>query len=95
MTKLFKKHDIFVKNENLPKNILAFYIKINNQPYIVMNDILHNDMHEFIYYSCLYFNNNNYDVGKITVFDLENKDFEPFKYARKEMKKNCTVKNIV
>ena len=90
-----RKHDIFVKNENLPKNILAFYVEINNKPYIVMNDILHSDMHEFIYYACLYFNKHNYKVGKITVFDLENKDFEPFKYARKEMKRKCTMKNIV
>ncbi len=87
MTKLFKKHNIFLKNENLPKNILAFYIKIDNRPYIVMNNILHTDMHDFIFYSCLYFHNNNYNVAKITVFDLENRDFEPFMYARKEMKK--------
>lgn len=95
MTNFLKKHNIFVKNENLPKNILAFYINVNNQPYIVMNNILHSDMHEFVLYSCLYYKNNNYHVGKVTVFDLENRDFEPFKYARKEMKRNCIAKNIV
>ena len=95
MTKFFKKHNIFVKIENLPKNILAFYIEINNQPHIVMNDILYTNMHDFMFYSCLYFKENGYNVGKITIFDLEDKNFEPFRYARKEMKKNCIVKNIV
>jgi len=87
MFKLSKKHNIIVKLENLPKNILAFYIKINETPYIVLNDILHADMHDFIVYSCCYFHNKGI-TGKITFNDLENTNFEPFHYARKKLKKN-------
>ena len=96
MTKYLNKFNIIVKKEYLPKNILAFYAEINNKPYVVMNDILHTDMHDFMFYSCLYFKENGCNVGKITIFDLKNKDFEPFMYARKELKKNCLPKkNIV
>lgn len=96
MINFLKKHNIFVKKENLPKNILAFYIEINNQPHIILNDILHKEMYDFMLYSCLYYKNNGYHVGKITIFDLEDKEFKPFLYARKELKKNCIAqRNIV
>lgn len=89
MINFLKKHNIFVKKENLPKNILAFYINVNNQPHIVMNNILHSDMDDFMIHACLYYKKNGHHVGKITVFDLEDKEFKPFLYARKELKNKC------
>lgn len=93
MKNFLKNNDIIVNIQNMPKNILAIYVEILDKPCIVINDILHSDMYEFMCYSCLYFKDKT--VGKITVSDLENKDFEPFEYARKEMKKNCIATNIV
>ena len=82
MTKLSKKYDITVKFENMPSSILGFYVKVHNTPYIVLNDILHTDMHDFIFHACYYFKD-RYEVGKITIADMEKDDFEPFIYARK------------
>lgn len=82
MTKLSYKNDITVKFENMPSSILGFYVEINNKPYIVLNDILHADMHDFIYHACYYFKDKSY-VGKITIADMEKDNFEPFIYARK------------
>lgn len=82
MLKLSKKHNIIVKLENMPKNILGIYIEVFNKPYIILNEILHSDKHEFIFHSCLYFKGKE-NVGKITIQDLEKKDYIPFIYARK------------
>lgn len=87
MFKLSKKHNITVKLENLPKNILGIYIKVNETPYILINEILHGDMHDFMIYACYYYHNKE-TAGKITFNDLENTNFEPFEYARKKLKKN-------
>ena len=96
MTKYLNKFNIIVKKEYLPKNILAFYVEINNKPCVVMNNILHTDMHDFMFYSCLYFKENGCNVGKILILNWKIRDFEPFIYARKELKKNCLPKkNIV
>ena len=84
MKKFSKKHNIIVKFEEMPKNILGFYINVLGTPHILLNEILHKEMHEFIFYSCLYFQNEN--VGKITMSDLENKNYEPFVYAREKMR---------
>lgn len=82
MKKISKKHNITVKFENMPSSILGIYIKVFDKPYIILNEILHSDMHEFIFHACYYFKD-RYDVGKITVSDLEKQDFMPFIYARK------------
>lgn len=82
MLNLSKKHNIIVKLENMPKNILGIYIEVFNKPYIILNEILHSDMHNFIFYSCLYFQGKEV-AGKITMQDLEKKDYMPFIYARK------------
>ena len=87
MLKLSKKHNIIVKLENMPKNILGIYIEVFDKPYIILNEILHSDMHNFVFYSCLYFQGKEVS-GKITFNDLENTNFEPFHYARKKLKKN-------
>lgn len=86
MTKLSCKNDITVKFENMPSSILGFYVEINNKPYIVLNDILHTDMHDFIYHACYYYKDKTY-VGKITIADMEKDNFEPFIYARKMCEK--------
>ena len=82
MLKLSKKFNITVKFENMPNSILGVYINVFNKPHIILNDILHEDMHEFIFYACYYFKD-KYDTGKITVSDLEKQDFVPIMYARK------------
>ena len=82
MKQLSKKFNINVKFENMPSSILGVYINVFNKPYIILNDILHTDMHEFIFHSCYYFKDRQ-EVGKITVSDLEKEDFMPFIYARK------------
>lgn len=87
MLKLSNKFDITVKIEDLPKSILGIYIKVNETPYILINEILHGDMHDFMVYACCYFHDKGI-TGKITFNDLENTNFEPFEYARKRLKKN-------
>jgi hypothetical protein len=87
MLKLSKKLNIIIKIEDLPKSILGIYIKVNETPYILINEILHGDMHDFMVYACCYFHNKDI-TGKITFNDLENTNFEPFHYARKKLKKN-------
>ena len=82
MLKLSKKFNINIKFENMPSSILGIYVKVLDKPYIILNEILHKDMHEFIFHACYYFKD-RYDVGKITVSDLEKQDFMPFIYARK------------
>lgn len=82
MLNLSKKFNITVKFENMPNSILGVYIKVFNKPYIILNEILHKDMHEFIFYACHYFKD-KCDTGKITVSDLEKQDFLPTIYARK------------
>lgn len=82
MNQLSKKFNINIKFENMPSSILGIYIEVFNKPYIILNDILHKDMHEFIFHACYYFKD-SYKVGKITVSDLEKEDFIPFIYARK------------
>ena len=79
---LSEKHNLIVKLENMPKNILGIYIEVFDKPHIILNDILHSDMYDFIFYSCLYFKDKEI-AGKITMQDLEKKDFMPLIYARK------------
>lgn len=82
MLKLSKKFNINIKFENMPSSILGIYVKVLDKPYIILNEMLHKDMHEFIFYACYYFKD-KYEVGKITVSDLEKQDFVPIMYARK------------
>ena len=88
MKKTSKKHNIILKFENMPKNILGIYINVLGKPHILLNEILHEEMHEFLFYSCLYFKEEN--VGKITMSDLENKNYAPFIFARERMR-DCLV----
>lgn len=83
MKELSKKHNITVKFEDLPKTILGIYIEVLEQPYIILNEILHSEMHKFMFYACMFFKNEG--LGKITIADLEKKDFMPFIYAREQM----------
>jgi hypothetical protein len=87
MFKLSKDYDVNVRFENMPNSILGVFVEVFDKPYIVLNDILHTDMHDFITYACCYFHNKGI-TGKITFNDLENTNFEPFHYARKKLKKN-------
>lgn len=84
MNKISKNYNITVKFEDMPKSILGFYVDVLGKPHILLNEILHEDMHEFIFYSCLYFKDKN--VGKISMSDLENVNYEPFAYARRRMR---------
>lgn len=86
MLKLSEEYNIIVKLESMPKNILGIYIEVFDRPYIILNDILHSDMHNFIFYSCLYFKGKEI-AGKIIMQDLEKKDYAPFIYARKMSEK--------
>lgn len=84
MQSLSKKYNVIVRFEALPKSILGIYINVLGKPHILLNEILHSDMHDFMFYSCLYFEEQN--VGKITMSDLEDKNYEPFIYARQKMR---------
>lgn len=81
MKELSKKYNITVKFEDLPKAILGLHINVLGTPYILINEMLHSDMHKFIFFSCHYFKEQG--LGKIMMSDLENRDYEPFVYARK------------
>lgn len=85
MNTLSKKHNITVGFQNMPNAILGVYVEIFKKPYILLNTMLNANMHEFIFYACLYFQENE-KVGKITVNDLENKNYKPFIYAREKMR---------
>ena len=85
MLKLFEKYNVTVKFENMPSSILGVYVEVFNTPYIILNEILHTDMHDFIFHACYYFKGR--DVGKITIADMEKDNFEPFIYARKMCEK--------
>jgi hypothetical protein len=82
MTKLSNKNDITVKFENMPNSILGVYVEVFDKPYIILNEILHSDMHDFIFLACYWFKGKE-TAGKITLKDLESKDFMPLIYARK------------
>jgi len=82
MQKLSKKNNITVKFENMPNSILGIYVEVFEKPYIILNDILHSDMHDFIFLACYWFKGKE-TVGKITMKHLESRDFMPIIYARK------------
>lgn len=82
MFKLSKKNNITVKFENMPNSILGVYVEVFDKPYIILNDILHTDMHNFIFHACYWFKGKEV-AGKITLKDLEKTDFMPILYARK------------
>ena len=86
MLKLSKKYNITVRLEDMPKNILGIYIEVFDKPYIILNDMLHSEMHDFIFYSCLYFKGKE-TAGKITMQNMEQKDFMPFIFANKMREK--------
>ena len=82
MAKLSNKNDITVKFENMPSSILGVYAEVFDKPYIILNNILHSDMHDFIFHACYWFKGKEV-AGKITLKDLETKGFMPVIYARK------------
>lgn len=84
MNELSKKYNITVKFEDLPKSVLGLFIDVLGTPYIVINEMLHSDMHKFMFYSCLHFKKQG--LGKIMITDLEKKDYEPFVYARNQLR---------
>lgn len=86
MTKLSKKTDIIVKFESMPNSILGVYVEVFDKPYIILNNILHSDMHDFIFHACYWFKGKEV-AGKITLKDLETKGFMPIIYARKMCEK--------
>ena len=82
MFKLAKKYEVNVRFENMPNSILGVFVEVFDKPHIVLNDILHTDMHEFIFHACYWFKGKEY-AGKITMKDLGTPDFLPLIYARK------------
>lgn len=82
MFKLSKDYDVNVRFENMPNSILGIFVEVFDKPYIVLNDILHTDMHEFIFHACYWFKGKEC-AGKITIKDLESSEFMPLIYARK------------
>lgn len=86
MFRLSKKYDVNVRFENMPNSILGVYVEVFDKPYIILNDILHTDMHEFIFHACYWYKGKEY-AGKITIKDLESVDFMPTIYARKMCEK--------
>ena len=82
MFKLSKDYDVSVRFENMPNSILGIFVEVFDKPYIILNDILHPDMHEFIFHACYWFKGKEC-AGKITMKDLETPDFMPLIYARK------------
>lgn len=82
MFKLSKDYDVNIRFENMPNSILGIFVEVFDKPYIVLNDILHTDMHEFIFHACYWFKGKEC-AGKITLKDLESSEFMPLIYARK------------
>lgn len=78
--------NITLKYEEMPKNIVAFYTKILNHEYIILNSLHSNAKVFFAAYACLYYKENNYNVGKIELSDLKREDFEPIIYAKDKLK---------
>ena len=78
--------NIILKYEEMPKSLVAFYTKISNNEYIVLNSLHSNAKLFFAAYACLYYKKNNYNVGKIELSDLEKDDFEPILYAKTKLK---------
>lgn len=75
-------NDIFLKYEEMPHTIAGFYTKIKDNEYIILNK-LHNKKTLFLTaFSCLYYKDNGYNVGKVNVSDLHNPDFLPLQYAK-------------
>lgn len=77
---------IILKYEEMPKSIVAFYTKILNNEYIVLNSFHSNAKVFFAAYACLYYKENNYNVGKIELSDLKKDNFEPIIYAKSKLK---------
>ena len=86
MFNLSKKYNIIVKIEKLPTSILGVYINVFDKPHILINEIVHKDTYEFMFYSCMYYQDKG--VGKITVNDMSNIDNEAFKFARNKLNRN-------
>lgn len=83
MYSLSKKYNTIVKIEKMPTSILGIYINVFDTPHILINEIVHEDTHKFMFYSCLYFQNKG--VGKITVDDMSNVNNEAFIFARNKL----------
>lgn len=78
--------NIILKYEEMPKSIVAFYTKILNNEYIILNSLHSNAKVFFAAYACLYYKENNYNAGKIELSDLKRDDFEPIIYAKNKLK---------
>lgn len=78
--------NLTLKYEEMPKSIVAFYTKILNNEYIILNSLHSNAKVFFATYACLYYKENNYFVGKIELSDLKREDFEPIIYAKEKLK---------
>lgn len=77
---------VILKYEEMPNQIVAFYTKILNNEYIILNSLHSNAKLFFAAYACLYYKENNCNVGKIDLSDLKRDDFEPIIYAKNKLK---------
>lgn len=55
MIKLFEKYDITIKRENLPKNILSYYVRIGDTSYLLLNRNLTNQQELAAYEMLTYY----------------------------------------
>lgn len=78
--------NLTLKYEEMPKSIVAFYTKVLNNEYIILNSLHSHAKVFFAAYACLYYRENDFNVGKIELSDLKREDFEPIIYAKNKLK---------
>lgn len=83
MFDLSKKYGVVVKIEKLPSSILGIYLNVFDKPHILINEIVHKDTYEFMFYACLYYKEKG--IGKITVNNMSDINNEAFVFARNKL----------
>ena len=71
MAKLFNKSNIIIKNEEMPKNILCYYVQIFDTSYLLLNTDLDVDQELAAYKALSYFYLKNKVTGILTLDQYE------------------------
>lgn len=77
--------NLTLKYEKLPHEFVAFYTKIEDKDYIIINSLHTTDKTFLAVTACLYFKENNIENCKILLEDLSKDDYEPIKYAKSKL----------
>ena len=78
--------NLTIQYKELPKTMLGFFTKINDNEYIVLNDKIEKHFQVLAYLGCMYYKEKGDYVGKITISDIEKENFEPIQYAKDRIK---------